>query len=305
MLALCANAARTAHGGPGRAGRRLGSFLSAPDPRPDAAGDVDPQARTTDQRRRCGARFKVSAPLCTRWSRWASRSTLAAPLLSVNPVVGLMEPEPPDDVAPIGPGHPLAGLVHLAEGCDVRPLLRRCAPSRRAAAGNPDVGAAARPGARRAVCADVRGRVGAGDVRGEPHRLGADRAAHRLPARPAGRWLVAGGVHAACRSGRTGSTRTTSWSIARAASWCRPASWRWCRRPRVGLDDPLRPAHPKPAAVCHAVRHGQNRDRRRWQHRRGLAVRACCGRGGRSRTWWWLSGCPTARKYWPRPTRCW
>ena len=27
-----------------------------------------------------------------------------------------MAPEPPDDIAPIGPGHPLAGLVHLGEG---------------------------------------------------------------------------------------------------------------------------------------------------------------------------------------------
>jgi hypothetical protein len=39
-----------------------------------------------------------------------------------------MPPEPPDDVAPIGPGHPLAGLVHLGEGCDVRPLLSTLAP---------------------------------------------------------------------------------------------------------------------------------------------------------------------------------
>ncbi|BCI91429.1 hypothetical protein NIIDMKKI_66350 [Mycobacterium kansasii] len=40
----------------------------------------------------------------------------------------LMAPEPPDDVAPIGPGHPLAGLVHLGEGCDVRPLLSTLQP---------------------------------------------------------------------------------------------------------------------------------------------------------------------------------
>jgi hypothetical protein len=53
----------------------------------------------------------------------------AAPLLSANPVVDLMAPEPPDDVAPIGPGHPLAGLVHLGEGCDVRPLLSTMRPS--------------------------------------------------------------------------------------------------------------------------------------------------------------------------------
>jgi hypothetical protein len=33
-----------------------------------------------------------------------------------------MDPEPPDDVLPIGPGHRLAGLVNLAEGCEVRTL---------------------------------------------------------------------------------------------------------------------------------------------------------------------------------------
>src|SRR4029077_16784710 len=61
---------------------------------------------------------------------------LAPPLLSANPAVGLMDPEPPDDVAPIGPGHPLAGLVHLGEGCDVRPVLSTMAPS---ADGHPPV----------------------------------------------------------------------------------------------------------------------------------------------------------------------
>jgi Thioesterase-like superfamily len=47
---------------------------------------------------------------------------LVAPLLSANPVVGLMDPEPPDDVQPIAPGHRLSGLVNLAEGCEVRTL---------------------------------------------------------------------------------------------------------------------------------------------------------------------------------------
>jgi hypothetical protein len=70
MLALCANAARTAHGGPspgddaglptargGRAielaaGGGLGQLPVGARPRSDAAGDVDPQARAADQRRR-------------------------------------------------------------------------------------------------------------------------------------------------------------------------------------------------------------------------------------------------------------
>ncbi len=52
----------------------------------------------------------------------------AKPLLSANPVPDLMAPEPPDDIEPIGPGHPLAGLVHLGEGCDVRPVLSTMQP---------------------------------------------------------------------------------------------------------------------------------------------------------------------------------
>ena len=67
---------------------------------------------------------------------------MVPPLLSANPVVALMDPEPPADVAPIGPGHPMAGLVHLAEGCDVRPLALDAGPHRRPAAGDPDTGCA-------------------------------------------------------------------------------------------------------------------------------------------------------------------
>jgi hypothetical protein len=63
----------------------------------------------------------------------------AMPLLSANPVVGLMAPEPPDDIAPIGPGHPLAGMVHLGEGCDIRPVLSTLAPARDGWAGRPPV----------------------------------------------------------------------------------------------------------------------------------------------------------------------
>jgi acyl-coenzyme A thioesterase PaaI-like protein len=45
------------------------------------------------------------------------------PLLSQNPVVELMSPEPPPDVEPIGPGHPMFGTVNYWQGCDVRPLM--------------------------------------------------------------------------------------------------------------------------------------------------------------------------------------
>ena len=50
------------------------------------------------------------------------------PLLSANPVLDLMAPEPPDDIEPIGPGHPLAGLVRSGDAVHpdiARELLRR------------------------------------------------------------------------------------------------------------------------------------------------------------------------------------
>jgi hypothetical protein len=50
------------------------------------------------------------------------------PLLSVNPVVPLMMPEPPPGLEPIGPGHPMEDIVHLAHGCDIRPSLTTFAP---------------------------------------------------------------------------------------------------------------------------------------------------------------------------------
>ncbi len=62
-----------------------------------------------------------------------------SPLLSANPVTELMAPEPPDDLEAIGPGHPLAGLVHLGEGCDVRPLMSTMAPAGDGRAGRPPV----------------------------------------------------------------------------------------------------------------------------------------------------------------------
>jgi hypothetical protein len=130
MLALCANAARTACDG-----QSLGlepvavsaSFLSAPDPGP---------MRLETSIRKRGRRISVVDVELTQGERTAVHAVVnlgepehfppggdRAPLLSANPVVELMPPEPPDGIEPIGPGHPLAGLVHLGEGCDVRPLL--------------------------------------------------------------------------------------------------------------------------------------------------------------------------------------
>jgi hypothetical protein len=50
------------------------------------------------------------------------------PLLSVNPAIPLMQPEPPPGLAPIGPGHPMKDIVHLAHGCDIRPSLTTFMP---------------------------------------------------------------------------------------------------------------------------------------------------------------------------------
>jgi len=139
MLALCANAARTAYdrsphgddaGGAAEAGRAgsvqpvsvSGSFLWAPDPGP---------MRLMTSIRKRGRRIGVVDVELNQGERTAVHAVVTlgepehkvAPLLSVNPVVDLMAPEPPDDIASIGPGHPMAGLVNLAEGCDVRPLV--------------------------------------------------------------------------------------------------------------------------------------------------------------------------------------
>jgi hypothetical protein len=135
MLALCANAARTACGGsPALEPVAVSaSYLWAPDPGP---------MRLVTSIRKRGRRISVVDVELTQGDRTAVHAVVnlgeperfppggrAAPLLSANPVVGLMAPEPPDDVAPIGPGHPLAGLVHLGEGCDVRPVLSTLRPS--------------------------------------------------------------------------------------------------------------------------------------------------------------------------------
>ena len=140
MVALCANAARTACGGQSAALEPVlqpvavsASFLWAPDP-----GAM----RLVTSIRKRGRRISVVDVELVQGGRTAVHAVVnlgepehfppggqAGPLLSANPVVDLMAPEPPDDIEPIGPGHPMAGLVHLGEGCDVRPLLSTIRPS--------------------------------------------------------------------------------------------------------------------------------------------------------------------------------
>ncbi|MDT5388056.1 MAG: hypothetical protein QOE04_1697 [Mycobacterium sp.] len=151
MLALCAKAAREAHGGKQRSDRGIeyggagvqpiavsGSFLWAPDPGPlrvvctvrkrgrrVSLVDVELNQgdRTGDERSREEQRTAVRAVMTL-----AEPEHDVAPLLSVNPVVALMTPDPPPGLEPIGPGHPMADIVHLAHGCDIRPSLTTMAP---------------------------------------------------------------------------------------------------------------------------------------------------------------------------------
>ena len=131
MLALCANAARTAVREQGATDVEpiavSGNFLWAPDPGP---------LRVITTMRKRGRRVSLVDVELNQGERTAVRATMtmaapeppAAPLLSVNPVVPLMTPEPPPALEPIGPGHPMADIVHLARGCDIRPSLTTMGP---------------------------------------------------------------------------------------------------------------------------------------------------------------------------------
>src|ERR1700758_4553184 len=138
MLALCANAARTMCGGGIEPVLQpvavSASFLWAPDPGPmrlvTSIRKRGRRMRVVDVELTQGESTVVHAVVNLGEPEHCSPHGQAAPLLSANPVVDLMAPEPPEDVAPIGPGHPLAGLVHLGEGCDVRPLMSTLAPAR-------------------------------------------------------------------------------------------------------------------------------------------------------------------------------
>jgi len=127
MLALCANAARTVHGGDVQPVAVAGNYLWAPDP--------GPMRLVTTVRKR-GRRVSLIDVELNQGERTAVRASVALgepehrvePMLSVNPVIPLMTPEPPPGLEPIGPGHPMADVMHLAEGCDIRPVLSTLAP---------------------------------------------------------------------------------------------------------------------------------------------------------------------------------
>ena len=130
MLALCANAARLACGAPSAALQPVAvsaSYLWAPDP--------GPMHLVTRIRKR-GRRVSLVDVELNQGERTAVRAVItlsepehqAPPLLSFNPVVPLMTPEPPPGLEAIGPGHPMEHIVHLAHGCDIRPALTTLGP---------------------------------------------------------------------------------------------------------------------------------------------------------------------------------
>jgi hypothetical protein len=191
MLALCAKAARTEHGAPDVEPIAVsGSFLWAPDPGPM-------EVHTAVRKR--GRRVSLIDVELNQGHRTAVRVaiTLAepehdvAPLLSVNPVLALMPPEPPPGLEPIGPGHPMADIVHLAHGCDIRPSLTTMEP--RADGGPPVIEYWVRP---RDAAPDVLFALLCGDV-SAPVTFGVNRFGWAptvqltayLRARPADGWL--------------------------------------------------------------------------------------------------------------------
>jgi hypothetical protein len=137
MLALCANAARTELG-QGQPIAVSGNFLWAPDPGPMRVVttvrkrgrrvslidvELSQGVRTGDERSREEQKTAVRAAVTL-----GEPEHHVPPLLSVNPVIPLMQPEPPPGLEPIGSGHPMADIVHLAHGCDIRPSLTTMQP---------------------------------------------------------------------------------------------------------------------------------------------------------------------------------
>lgn len=133
LLSLCAAAARAAHGGDVQPISVSANYLSAPSPgemrletfvrkrgRRVSVVDVEltGRERIRDERSREELKAAVHAVVTL-----GEPEHLVPPLLSANPVVALMAPEPPPEAEPIGPGHPMYGTVNYWEGVDMRPLM--------------------------------------------------------------------------------------------------------------------------------------------------------------------------------------
>jgi hypothetical protein len=144
LLSLCAAAARTAHGGDAQPISVSANYLSAPSPgemrletfmrkrgRRVSVVDVEliGRDRTRDERSREEQKARDERSREEQKAAVHAVVTLGQPehlvppLLSANPVVSLMSPEPPAEIEPIGPGHPMYGTVNYWEGVDIRPLM--------------------------------------------------------------------------------------------------------------------------------------------------------------------------------------
>jgi len=130
MVALCAKAARTAYasggGGSAHPVAVSANFLSAPDPGP---------VRLHTEVRKRGRRIGLVDVELVQGERVCVRAAVTVgdpehrdgpgtePLMSTGVVTDVMAPEPPADLAAIGPGHPAAGINNLARGCHIHPLI--------------------------------------------------------------------------------------------------------------------------------------------------------------------------------------
>ena len=140
MLALCANAARIEHwatrGAPAKRRGRGTKTCSRSRCLGTSVGTGSGPMRVVTTVRKRGRRVSLIDVELTQGDRVAVRAAVTlgepehhvAPLLSVDPVIPLMQPEPPPGLEPIGSGHPMADIVHLAHGCDIRPSLTTMEP---------------------------------------------------------------------------------------------------------------------------------------------------------------------------------
>ena len=302
MLALCAKAAheaspgrRSGVGGRDVAPGRLGELPLRSRPRSGAVGHRGPQAgphgsawstSSSSQADRVAVRAAVTVGV--------PRNSTSNRCWSVNPVVAAMSPEPPPDIAPIGPGHPMAEINHLAAGCDIRPDMSSLWSAR----GRPvaaDTRIWVRP---RGEPPDALFALTLGDI-SMPVTFAVGRTGWAptvqltayLRGVPADGWLRVRLHHHPDRSGlvRRGSHRRRQ------------------RRPDRGADPSARLVA---AAVMRCRQplvfpHGQNRDHRRRQYGRGAVVGTASGgppgqgHGGRRTD---ARACPAISR---RPTRCW
>ena len=127
MLSLCAKAAQAAlPAGAAEPVAVSANFQWAPDPGPV-------QLLTTVRKQ--GRQVSLVDVELQQGGKTAVRAAVTLgipehhvpPLLSVDPAAQMSQ-EPPPQVAPIGPGHPLAEINHLAAGCDIRPDLSGLSP---------------------------------------------------------------------------------------------------------------------------------------------------------------------------------